>query len=58
MNVPAKVLTEALVIPEYDNQLEGAKLPDGMLGLIKNPFYKTKKKKSKKKSKSKSKKKK
>ena len=50
-------MMEALVVPEFDNDVHNARLPDGMMGMIKNPFLKAKKKKKKKK-KSKSKKKK
>jgi hypothetical protein len=54
INIPMKELTEALLIPTGHLEEEKLKiLPDPGLGLLNNPFFKTKKKKKGKKKKKK-----
>jgi hypothetical protein len=54
INVPIKELKDAMLIPEGITEPQKLEvLPPAGLGLLKNPFFKTKKKKKKKKGKKK-----
>jgi len=53
MKVPMNKILNSMLIPDYDNEIKNTKLPDGMMGLVMNPFEVKKKKKKKKKRKKK-----